>query len=208
MPPRYNHPGARRRAHRHARPGVERPRRMGHRRSRRPRVEMGGFLIDPRKGARCGARRPSRPPTCWRCGPIPASGASSSRCRAATWCRSRCRSRTRRCGWRARSARRSIAPRGPASARWPSPSSSPSRRRNGCRNTTTSSNPTSACRSATRVNPNIALVTGMSCHQRRAGGDPPRPRWLPLLRLLARLLRAVRRAPARASPICGSGSWR
>ena len=32
MPPHYNHPGARRRAHRHARSGERRPRRVGHRR--------------------------------------------------------------------------------------------------------------------------------------------------------------------------------
>ena len=43
---------------------------------------------------------------------------------------------------------------------------------------------------------------------RRAGGDPARPRWLPLLRLLARLYRASSASTGPASPICGSGSWR
>ena len=38
----------------------------------------------------------------------------------------------------------------------------------------------------------------------RGRSDPPRSRWLPLLWLFARLLRAVWRAQARASPICGS----
>ncbi len=43
---------------------------------------------------------------------------------------------------------------------------------------------------------------------RRAGGDPARPRWLPLLRLFARLYRHLRRNIGPASPTCGSSSSR
>ena len=50
-------------------------------------------------------------------------------------------------------ARRSTRRRATASARWPSPSSIPPRRRNGPANTTRSSSPRSACRSATRSTP-------------------------------------------------------
>ena len=38
-------------------------------------------------------------------------------CRRATWCRSRCRSRIRRCGWRVPAASRSFKPRNSAWAR-------------------------------------------------------------------------------------------
>ena len=55
--------------------------------------------------------------------------ASSSRCRPATSCPSRCRSRTRRCGWPAPAATRSCSPPRRASARSPSPSSTPRRPR-------------------------------------------------------------------------------
>ena len=74
----------------------------------------------------------------------------------------------------------------------------------GRRNTTTSSSPTECVPIGHTVNPNIALVSGMSCHTGRAGSDPPRPRWLPVLRLLARLCRASSASTGPASPTCGS----
>ena len=94
--------GPRRRAHRHARPGVRRARRVRHRRVRladgarglrhRPDAEArhvaGG---GGRGGAHALAVALPRAPT-----------GRTSRCRRATCSRSRCRSRTRRCGSRAR----------------------------------------------------------------------------------------------------------
>jgi hypothetical protein len=79
-------------------------------------VEMGGFGVDPDE-KRAMWRRPERPPTCWRCGPIPGSTGAGSRCRAATWCRKQCSGRTRQCGWRARGARPFTSPHATGSAR-------------------------------------------------------------------------------------------
>ena len=109
--------GARRRAHRHARSGLQRPRRMGHRRERLADGARRLNRLRPVEKRRCGTRASSNAPTCWRWIPIPASGASSSRCRAAMWCRSRCRGRIRRSGSPAPSARPSSSRRVSASAR-------------------------------------------------------------------------------------------
>ena len=125
-PPRPRHradaaglqpPGARRRAHRHARPRLQRPRRLRHRRvglarrARGLRHRPGREARDVARGDRAGRQHAGD-------GPVPGlRRASTSRCRAATWCPSRCRSRTRRCGWRARTARPSTSPPSSASAR-------------------------------------------------------------------------------------------
>ena len=58
--------------------------------------------------------------------------ANISTFRCAMWCRSRCRSRIRRCGWRARNCRPSSAPARTALARSASSSSAPTRRMPGC----------------------------------------------------------------------------
>ena len=104
-------------AHRDARSGVERTRRLGYRRIGH-RAGDGG-LRHPARGKERDVARGDRT------GRQHAGDASVSRlprqristCRAATWCRSRCRSRIRRCGWRVPSARPSIARRVPAWAR-------------------------------------------------------------------------------------------
>ena len=73
--------GPRRRAHRHARPRLQRARGLGHRRVGLARG-AGGLRHRRRpSAARCGGRPPSRSPTCWRWIPTPASRASTSRCR-------------------------------------------------------------------------------------------------------------------------------
>ena len=150
------------------------------------RAELEGYGIDPAeearhvaRGDRAGAR------TCSRWIRTPATRASTSRCRAATSCRSRCRSRIRRCGWRARTARRSTSPRklglgaltfafvDPTEARhWVDDYYETFERE--------------CVPIGWMPNPNIAMVTGFSCHRGRGGGAPPRPRRLPLLRLRAR----------------------
>ena len=72
-----------------------------------------------------------------------------SPCRPATSSPSRCNGPTRRCGWRARVATRSCWPPRRASARSPSPSSTPRKRTTGC-TTTRRRWPRRACRSAWR----------------------------------------------------------
>src|SRR5215831_15533274 len=112
-------------------------------------VEMGGFRIDPadkesmwREGAEQAANMPAMRP-------YPGFDGQ--------WFAMPCRNivpkpvqKPRRCGLPARAAKRSIAPPAPGSARWPSRSSNPSRRRNGSRIITRSSNPRNACRSVIR----------------------------------------------------------
>ena len=111
-------------------------------------AELGGFGIDPCYQARAVARGPrGRHPlhdgdaVHGRRRPVRA------RCRRATSCPSRCRSRTRRCGWRARGATRSCSPPRRASGPWRSPSSTRRRPATGSP-TTRRRSPRSASRSA------------------------------------------------------------
>ena len=101
-------------------------------------VEMGGFGVDPQEKEAMWQEATEQAANMLAMRPYPGFQGRWFDMRAATWCRNRCRSRTRRCGWRARGARRSTAPPGPGSARWPSLFSNPSRLPNGSRNITTS----------------------------------------------------------------------
>ncbi len=80
-------------------------------------LELGGFASRARTSARCGRSRSARLRGC--SSRIRSRGmrASTSRCRCATWCRSRRRNRIRRCGSHARGARRFIWRRSWESAR-------------------------------------------------------------------------------------------
>ena len=104
--------GARRRAHRDARPDLRRPRRVRHRRGRARRRSSAASASTARRSASSGRRRSTRSRACSSRSRSPATTGAGSRCRRATSCRSRSRSRTRRCGSRAAAARRSCWPRG------------------------------------------------------------------------------------------------
>ena len=112
------------------------------------------------------------------------------------------RSRIRRCGWRARSSRRSRWPAAAAWARWASSSCRPRRRRRGSTPTTTPSPAARAARATTR-----RTRTSRSCavHVRadRRGGVA-QGRRLDLLPVRARLLRQPR--PGRAGQRRTSGT--
>ena len=104
-------------ANRDARPGERRARRVRHRRivgGARTR-RLSAFRAPT--SATCGRSRSARSRGC--SSRIRSSGMreSTSRCRCATWCRSRCRSRIRRCGSRARGARPSTSRPSSESAR-------------------------------------------------------------------------------------------
>ena len=166
--PEVQPPGAHRRGPGHARPDLRRPRRLRHRRRGDP--AGAARLRHPRQaeagdGAR--GRRADRQHDGAR--PVPRlRRPRRSRCRAATCCPSRARSRTRRCGWRAPTATRSRSPPATASARWRSASSIPTRRSRGSTCTTTSSSSDECVPLGHTVNANIALVTGFSLHEDRA----------------------------------------
>ena len=135
------------RAGRHARPRVGRPggvrlrrvvlRGRAGRLRDRPVLQARGVARGPRGGAALHDRDALHR----------ASRAGSCRCRPATSCPSRCRSRTRRCGWPAPAGRRSSSPPRRASARSPSPSSTPRRPSTGSP-TTRPPSPSGACPSA------------------------------------------------------------
>ncbi len=74
-------------------------------------------------------------------------------------------------------------------------SSSPRRRRSGSTSTTRSSPRSAACPAGFAVNPNVAVVLPMMCAPDEADGDRARHRRRALLRLLARALLRLRRAP-------------
>ena len=142
-------PGAHRRAHRDARPRVERSGRLRHR-----RVELRGrarWVPDrPHGEARDVGGGPARRAAVPRRDAVHrATPARTSRCRRATWSRSRRSARTRRCGWRAAGATRSCSRRRRASARSRSRSSIPRKRASGSPTTTRRWRPT-GYRSATR----------------------------------------------------------
>ena len=186
--------GPRRRAHRHARSGVRRPRRVGHRRvghgsgdarlRDRPEAEDHDVAGGHRAGrqhagddAVPGLQRrvlrdalPEHGPEAVQ-RPILPSGSPVP------------------------AARRSTVPPASGSVLWRSRSSSRRWRPSGCRSTTTSSSRPTACRSGTRSIPNVAIVSGFSVHQDGDEADPAQSRRLPLLRLLARPLRHLRPAP-------------
>ena len=201
-PPRPRHradaaglqpPGEDRVAHRDARPRLERSRRLRHRRVRlAPRAR--GLRHRPgARSRRCGARPPSRSATCSRWTRTPATRASTSRCRAATWCRSRCRSRTRRSGSRARTATRSSRPRGSAIGALTFAFVDPNEARQWVHDYYETFK-RECVPIGHAVNPNIAMVTGFSVHRRAGGGRAPRRRRLQVLRLRARTPLRVRRA--------------
>ena len=134
--------GARRRAHRHARPGLRRPRRLGHRRvglarrarglRHRSRAEEG----DVGRGGRADRQHDGDEPVPRLPGQVLLDAGAQRRAEAA------CRSRIRRSGSPAPSARPSMPRRAPASARSPSPSSIRPRPASGRTSTTTSSRAT------------------------------------------------------------------
>ena len=125
IPPGREPSRARGGARRHARPDLGRPARVRHR-----RVQLRGRARRlPRRSrcrsARCGRTRSTRSRACsWR-SRSPAGTASSSACPRATWSRSRCSGRIRRCGWPAAGARRSSSPPATGSGRCRSRSWSP-----------------------------------------------------------------------------------
>ena len=80
-------------------------------------LEMEGFGIAPEEKSAMWREATEQAANMLAMRPYPGFRGRTSTCPAATWCRNRCRSRTRRCGWRARSAKRSIAPPAPAWAR-------------------------------------------------------------------------------------------
>ena len=110
-------PRPRRRAHRHARPGLQRPGGVGHRRKLGPagagrlRRAGGGEAQRLARGGRAVRQHDGHGPLSGLRGPV------LLHADAATSCPSRCRSRTRRCGSPAPTARPSSWPRGWASAR-------------------------------------------------------------------------------------------
>ena len=104
---------------------------------RAPRPSSAASAWPARPSARCG-RRPSTPSRgCSRSSRSPATTGTSSRCRRATCCPGRCRSRIRRSGWPAAAGRPSTSPRAAASARCRSRSSSRRTPRTGSPSTTT-----------------------------------------------------------------------
>ena len=195
--------GARRRAHRDARPRVERPGRLRHR-----RVVVGGrarrrSCIDPTREARDVGGGPARRGALHDRGAVHRARRRVRHDAAAQRrARSRARSRTRRCGSRAAGATRSTSPRRRASARSRSRSSTPRRRSTGS-TTTTRRSRREGVPIGDAVNANIACVTTFMCHDDEDEALRARPRRRELLRLLARALLRVRSPPARARPTCG-----
>ena len=166
--PRLQPPRPGRRADRHARPDHRRPGRLRHR-----RVVVRGrarrLRHRPRPpSASSGTRRSTPSPACSSRSPSPATTAPSSRCRPATSCPSRSRSRTRRCGSPARAGRPSTWPPRRASARCRSASSSRPRQRPGWTTTTPPSPPRRACPAASRSTRNLAIVLPFMCHEDEA----------------------------------------
>ena len=194
--------GPRRRAHRHARPRLGRPRRLRHRRvvvggrarrlPHRPDREardVGGGAA--RRGAlhdRGAVHRPRRQ--------VRHDAAPQRRAR------SRARSRTRRCGWRAAAATRSTSPRRRASARSAFAFVDPEE----ARHWVDDYYATLAARGRAdrrRGQPEHRVRHDVHVPPRRGRGARARPRGRELLRLLARALLRVRPPPARRAPTCG-----
>ena len=136
------------------------------------RLELGGFNIPAKREARHGARGGRADRQHDGDGALSGlRGRARSRCPAATCCPSRVQ-KPHPPMWMACTNRDTIkVAASTASARWPSPSSIRRRRAPGPRSTTTSSRATRACRSATRVNANIAMVSAFSLHRRPRRGD-------------------------------------
>ena len=126
-------------------------------------------------------------------------GQSTSRCPAATSCRSRCRSRIRRCGSPARTARRSRSPLGSASARLTFAFVDPAEARHWVDDYYETFE--RECVPIGRaVNPNVAMVTGFSCHR---DGEEARRRGLDGFRFfgfaLGALLSSASTSPGRTN---------
>ena len=172
-------------------------------------MELGGFGVERAtkraavdRGARCrdaphGRRALRRP-----------RGARRSPSRRATWCPSRCRSRTRRCGWPALAARRSTWRRPRASARCPSRSLSRRRPGRGWTTTTPPSPRRSASPAASRSTPTWPASCPFMCHQDEGtaiarGLDGGHFFGYSLAHYYA-----FGSAPPRVRPTCGTSSWR
>ena len=127
-------------------------------------AELGGFMIDPTKkremweeGLRVAVAVHDRDAVHRPLGQVRDDAAAQRRAR------SRCRSRTRRCGSRAAAATRSTSPRRRASARSRSRSSIPKRRSTGS-TTTTRRSSAKGVPIGDAVNANVACVTTFMCH--------------------------------------------
>ncbi len=74
------------------------------------RLELGGFKIPAKEKRAMAIEAAEQIANMLALTPIPASRANISRCHVAIFCQSRCRARTRPCGWPAPTARRSRSP--------------------------------------------------------------------------------------------------
>ena len=208
IPPGFNHPGARRRADRDARPDLRRPRRVRHR-----RVELAGragrrSASIARPSARSGrsaldaiTRMFVEEPFAGLRRPV------ASRCRRAASL-PKPKQKPHPPLWVACSRRETIllAARkgiGALTFAFIEPEQAQGVGRRVLRADRT---PTSACPAGFAVNPNFAVVLPMMLHEDEADGDRARHRRRALLRLLARPLLRVRRPPARASRTSGTSS--
>ena len=140
----------RRRAHRHARPDLRRPGRLGHRRiglagrARRLRHRSRAEEGDVGRGGRADRQHDGDEPVSRLPGQVLLHAGAQRRAQALA------EAASADLGGLQPAARPSMPRRGPASARSPSPSSIPPRPASGRTNTTRSSRARSACRSATR----------------------------------------------------------
>ena len=168
-PPRPRHPAAhhqpsraRRRARGGARPAQQRALRVRH---GRERLDHRARAVRPLHGGQARGLRGGRAGDPARCSrrAAPSITASISTFRCATSCPSRSRSRTRRCGWPARSSTPSSGRAAAAWARSASSSSARTPRTPGCMPTTTPSPSGSTKLADYTINPNIALVSFFMC---------------------------------------------
>ena len=173
-------------------------------------AELGGFGVDRGHQARAVGRGARRGDAHVRRGAVrrlrrrvPQDAAAQRRAR------SRCRSRTRRCGSRAAGARRSTSPPtkgiGALSFSFIEPDEAQAVGRRLLRHARVASE---CVPGGFAVNPNLAVVLPLHVPRGRGDRDRPRPRRRPLLRLLARCTTTSSAAPARASPTSGTSSRR